>query len=291
MKLPDFKAHSLFNRLRTQMDARLVDWSEGGLWNSIDIDEILETTGHDISPEELTVSKDGTLEYKGRKVVVYIRDQLVRYKPYKFHVADCKTLMQMKLNNRYDRYVVSNRTDGTFTTNTTQHGRIVEKDIDESLSICWNCMIRLNYNGFTNSNQQTKNMILKSFNLAEFFEKYTSQIKVEPTHTNVTAPANVYAVHWDNISRQFRERKNWQCEECRISLYDKREYLHVHHKDGNKNNNISENLQALCIACHANLPYHDHLLRTSEFIAYMNWWHKYRGPTHGKDPPAQEEAS
>lgn len=281
MKLPDFKVHNEFNSLRTQMNARLVDWSEGGLWNSIDIDEILETTGHDISPEELAVARDGTLEYKGRKVVVYIRDQLVQYRPYKFHVADCKTLTQMKLNNRYDRYVVSNRTDGTFTTNSTEHGRIVEKDVDEKLSICWNCMIRLNYKGFTNSNQQTKNQILNSFNLGEFFEKYPSQIKVEPTHTNVTAPVNVYAANWDVVSRRYKERVIWRCEQCQVSLRDKREFLHVHHIDGNKNNNIRENLQALCIACHASLPYHDHLIRKSEFDAYLNWLHTQRGPTHG----------
>lgn len=281
MRLPDFSQHGLFNRLRSQMNAHLVAWSEGGIWNSIDIDEILVTTGHDIAPEELAVAKDGTLEYEGRKVVVYIRDQLIQYKPYKFHVADCKTLTQMRLNNRYDRYVVSNRTDGTFTINSTEQGRIVEKGVDEKLSICWNCLIRLNYKGFVNCNQQTKNWILKSFTLGEFFEKNTSQIRIEPTHTNVTAPANEYTVNWDNISRRYKERVKWICEECHVSLHDKREYLHVHHKDGNKNNNISENLQALCIACHANLPYHHHIIRKSEYVAYMNWWHEERGSTHG----------
>ena len=281
MRLPDFKQHDLLNQLRLQMNAQLVNWSEGGIWNSIDIDEILETTGHDISPEELAVARDGTLEYEGRKVVVYIRDQLVQYKPYKFHVADCKTLTQMRLNNRYDRYVVSNRTDGTFTINSTEQGRIVEKGVNEKLSICWNCLIRLNYRGFEESNQQTRNWILKSFKLDEFFQKYPSQIKNVPSHTDVTAPVDLYTLNWDNISRRYRESTNWRCEKCQVSLSDKREYLHVHHIDGNKNNNHSENLRALCIACHADLPYHSHLIRKSEFIAYMNWWHKQRGPTHG----------
>ena len=281
MKLPDFKVHDLFNRLRTQMNAQLVDWSEGGLWNSIDIDEILETTGHDISPEELSVANDGTLEYKGRKVVVYIRDQRVQYQPYKFHVADCKMLTEMRDNDRYHRYVVSNRTDGTFTVNSYDRGRIVEKDAQTKLSICKYCLNHLNYNGYANSNEQTRTRIYNSFELDGFFRKYPSQITFEPTHTNVTAPTDEYTVHWEHISRLFKESKNWQCEECHIPLHDKRVYLHVHHKDGNKNNNSRGNLQALCIACHAKLPYHDHLLRTSEFIAYMNWRHKHRGPSHG----------
>lgn len=281
MRLPDFKQHSMFNRLRSQMNAHLVDWSESGIWNSIDIDEILVTTGHDIAPEELAVARDGTLEYEGRKVVVYIRDQLVQYKPYKFHVADCKTLTQMRLNNRYDRYVVSNRTDGTFTINSIEQGRIVEKGVDEILSICWNCLIRLNYKGFESCNQQAKNWILKSFTLDEFFEKYTSQIRIEPTHTNVTAPPNEYTVHWDNISRRFKERANWTCEKCHVSLLDKREYLHVHHRDGHKNNNSSENLQVLCMACHAEFPQHDHLKQQPEYFEFIDWWHKHRGSSHG----------
>ena len=269
MKLPDYTRHELFNRLRRAMNARLVDWSEGGVWNSIDMDEILVTTGHDISPEELSVARDGTLEFKTRKVVVYIREQLVQYKPYKFHIADCKTLTQMRLNNRYDRYVVSNRTDGTFTINSTEQGRIVEKGIDEKLSICWNCLMRLNYKGFANCNQQTKNWIIKSFNLDEFFGKYTSQISIEPTHTNVTAPANEYTANWNIISLGYKERVFWRCEKCQVFLLDNREHLHVHHKDGNKNNNSRRNLQALCIACHAEMPQHHHMKSQPEYHEFI----------------------
>lgn len=282
MRLPDFKQHDSFNQLRSRMNAQLVDWSEGGVWNSIDIDEILETTGHDISPEELTIARDGTLEYKGRKVVVYIRDQRVQYQPYKFHVADCKKLTEMRENDRYYRYVVSNRTDGTFTVNSFDHGRIVEKDTTKKMSICRYCLIHLNYEGYANRNDQTRTRILESFELDDFFQKYPSQINIEPTHTNVTAPADEYTLHWDQISQLFKAGKNWQCEECKVSLYDRRVYLHVHHKDGNKNNNNRENLQALCIACHATVPHHQHLKQQPEFTEYINWRHKnQRGSTHG----------
>ncbi len=281
MNLPDFKVHNLYNRLRTQMNARLVNWSECGPWNSINIDEILETTGHDISPEELSVANDGTLEYKGRKVVVYIRDQRVQYQPYKFHVADCKKLTEMRDNDRYHRYVVSNRTDGTFTVNSYERGQIVKKNTAVKLNICKYCLNHLNYKGYVSSNEQTRTRIYNSFELDEFFGKYTSQITIEPAHTNVTAPADEYTVNWENISRGYRESANWRCEQCQVSLRDKREYLHVHHIDGNKNNNIRENLQALCVACHASRPYHDHLIRKSEFDAYLNWLHTQRGPTHG----------
>lgn len=281
MRLPDFIQHDSFNLLRRRMNAQLVDWSESGVWNSIDIDEILVTTGHDISPEELTVARDGTLEYKGRKVVVYIRDQRIQYQPYKFHVADCKKLTEMRENDRYHRYVVSNRTNGTFTVNSYDQVRIVEKDTTKKMSICRYCLIRLDYNGYANRNDQTRTRILESFELDHFFKKYPSQIRFVPTHTNVTAPADDYTVNWDSISRRYRESKHWRCEKCHVSLHENREFLHVHHRDGNKNNNYSENLQALCIACHANLPYHQHLVHESEFTEFMNWWHKHRGSSHG----------
>ena len=282
MKLPDFNQHDLFNQLRSQMNAHLVSWSEGGIWNSIDIDEILETTGHDISPEELTISTDGTLEYKGRKVVVYIRDQRVQYQPYKFHAADCQKLTEMRHNDRYHRYVVSNRTDGSFIVNSYDRGRIVEKDVTKKLSICRYCLICLNYDGYANQNDQTRTRILGSFVLDEFFRKHPSQIRFEPKHSSVTAPADEYTLHWEHISRLFRESKNWQCEDCHVSLRDKPVYLHVHHRDGNKNNNSRVNLQALCIACHATIPHHQHLKQQSEYTEYIDWRHKnQRGLTYG----------
>ena len=106
MKLPDFSKYVRLNQLRQQMGAELISWNSGGDWDPIDIDGLLVTTGIDIPPDEIEYAPDGTLEYEGRKVVVYIRDQYVldSYKLVdpdelvdpeqlcKFHVADCPTL-------------------------------------------------------------------------------------------------------------------------------------------------------------------------------------------------------
>ena len=67
--------------------------------------------------------------YKGRRVILYIRDQ-VQYgdKPgeYKFHLVDCATLKAKRNQNRYGKYVVSTSTSGKFKVNRIINNRSAE---------------------------------------------------------------------------------------------------------------------------------------------------------------------
>ena len=84
-----------------------------------DIFKILVTTGQEINLEDLE-SFDNLLSYKGRQVLLYIPDQgnridnvlLNSQNGTKFHVADCKTLQEMKSKKRFDRYIVTNNLSG-----------------------------------------------------------------------------------------------------------------------------------------------------------------------------------
>ena len=83
MKLPDFIKATHLNQLRGKMNAKLIDLSTVK-WNSFDSDELLIKLNsvegiivEDIS--EISFAEDGTFEYKGQKVLVYIRDQ--KYNP------------------------------------------------------------------------------------------------------------------------------------------------------------------------------------------------------------------
>ena len=60
---------------------------------------------------------------------------------------------------------------------------------------------------------------------------------------------------WEKISREFRESHNYTCEECGITIEDPfdRQFIQVHHKNGDKTDNNPKNLKCLCINCHANV--------------------------------------
>ena len=278
MKLPDFSENNGLNVLRQQMGAELISWRSGGDWDPIDIE--LDGDGKEIRPEEIEYNPDGTLGYKGRKVVVYIRDQdqyvLDSYESIdpehlrKFHVANCPTLSKMKKQGRYDRYVVATRRDGKFTVNFLNGGKLMKKGVECRLYVCKHCLKTLNYQNYRNSRRTQQDEIRESFDLNEFFEAYDSQITREPTNTDITAPVNKYSSDWEQISRQYREKVEWECEECSANLKEKKELLHVHHINFQKSDDREENLRALCLCCHAEMPQHQHMKSLPEYNQYCS---------------------
>ena len=67
-----------------------------------------------------------------------------------------------------------------------------------------------------------------------------------------------YSDNWKEVSRSIREKFNWTCTECGINMNDKRNGLHVHHIDRDKQNNNESNLQVLCALCHRHVGGRDH---------------------------------
>lgn len=59
-----------------------------------------------------------------------------------------------------------------------------------------------------------------------------------------------YTQDWMAISRRTRESVDWFCEECNRDCSNEKSKLHVHHRDGDKQNNSPDNLQVLCLKCH-----------------------------------------
>lgn len=69
-----------------------------------------------------------------------------------------------------------------------------------------------------------------------------------------------YTKDWETISRTYKEAHNYTCEGCglRITNLFNRQYIHVHHIDGNKLNNKETNLRCLCLRCHASIDERHH---------------------------------
>ena len=271
MKLSNLPWRNQFKRLRDDMGARPIAWKSKGNWEPIFIDERLSATGIDISLDEIEFADDGTFEFAGRKVIVYIRDQNVTYRDgYRFHVADCEKIQEMRSKDRFQRkYVVATRLDGKFVVNLLSGRKLIKKDDVRSLSICKYCLSRLNYSNYEEMPYASRDRIWKDFDLEGFFDKYHSHIMRDPTHTDRSAPLNNYTQNWDRVSQRCREQAGWKCLKCQDYLGEdsKKRFLHVHHINGLKYNNSDDNLQVLCIMCHADID--DQLKHSPDYAKYQ----------------------
>ncbi|WFD09022.1 HNH endonuclease signature motif containing protein [Tepidibacter hydrothermalis] len=268
MRLVDFYKFRLFKKIRDEMgipEGYKAKFQSRLSFKKIDIGKI-ETEliergrGLDVSIENIGTGEDDTFEYKGKKVVVYIRDQYSYNSQYKFHVSWCKTICEMRDNGKLNRYVVSRRKDGTFFVNIIDKNshRIIQENKISELKVCKHCLGELDYNGYSYAIRNEKNKIYEEFAIDEFLKKYDTKFKQLPRYTDVTAPLNEYPKKWSKISMDYRSYKNWICEDCGNDFSTNKKMLDVHHIDGNKYNVEYSNLKALCKECHGNQYKHGH---------------------------------
>jgi hypothetical protein len=262
MKLPDFTIFKPLNDLRKLMGAaELGEFATAINPHHLTIQELdrLSRSGIDIPLEEIDFLKDGTLAYKDRRVVLYIRD-VFHYRSEdkvdlpRFHISSCSTLNEMKRQRRFERYVVATREDGIFEININV-GQNFKKS-EERLKICQNCLERIRWEGFSrNFLTPQKRQIVEKFMLSDFFKAYGKSIEPpQPTHTDKTAPLNEYVINWSQISQRIKSERGNRCEKCGNT-----NNLHVHHINGIRYDNLSSNLKVLCATCHAEEPYHSHM--------------------------------
>ncbi len=124
MKLPNFIDSESFNLLRRKINAPLSFYKLKislpppkfrQLKPITPAPVILPAQGLDVSVGEITVHSDGTLLYKGRRVLIHIRDVTNigggRVHEPRFHVSNCRTLVEMKSSGRFERYVAADDED------------------------------------------------------------------------------------------------------------------------------------------------------------------------------------
>ncbi len=197
--LPRFDTDPAFARLRKLMGAiRLGSFSPPPVppleplpqdYVSAEEETNLSSKGLDVEEGDVRLLKDGTLAYKNRRVVLYIRQPNSAYADGldideswraprralgtsddsgpRFHIANCRTLEKMRQSGRGDRYVVSIRDDGQFEM-VTAGGSVSIR----SLRVCKNCLERLDWQGFVRVSGYDRDRRVDNFSLSEFFKAY-----------------------------------------------------------------------------------------------------------------------
>jgi hypothetical protein len=272
MKLPDFFKSSPLNDLKRRMGLATDTYGSylGDQERLTAAEQVLLESGEgiEVSFDQIRVLSDKTLAYKNSRVLLYIRDVNIyggrkrnEWLP-RYHLSHCSTLKEMTAEGRFDRYVVAAETEGEFELNMLSGGSRLRNE-RHRLPVCQNCLDGLAFQGFSlRQSKQARTEYVRSFTPASFFKVYPRSLHArKPRYTSATAPINTYTDDFSKISRRIREQVDWRCEGCRHSFAAEgfRRFLHVHHRNGNKRDNSPENLEVLCIICHAEQPRHGHL--------------------------------
>ncbi len=201
-----------------------------------------------------TIFSEAGIFYQGRRVILYIRDQAQYFEQetnYKFHVTGCATLKGMYTQKRYDKYVLSENTSGIFKINVIIDNKI--QSIEKKLHVCKHCLRALNWKGYKTVSPARQREIYEAFSLEEFFKVMNGDnqknFAIIPKFTAETAPPNIYPANWTIISKMLRTEAGYTCSNCGKKISDTKN-LHVHHRNGIKNDCSRSNLEVLCADCH-----------------------------------------
>ena len=157
------------------------DWTASVVLDPIDI-QLSE--GKEVQLEDLDVV-NGLLSVEGRQVLLFIPDQhapvdVVQAFPEKgkrFHVADCKTLQDMRARGRFQRYLATNKLDGMFLiTGADSAGRY--REVESELRVCMNCLEVVNYRDYAHkSHGGERRSVWREFEIAEFFNTFSTSFR------------------------------------------------------------------------------------------------------------------
>ena len=231
--------------------------------------ETIEISGITITPSDKNFRvENNELYFKNTKVLLYIRDQAMYGQPedilknyksgYKFHLSWCKTLQSMFNSGKYEKYVVSTRQDEVLLVRAIgSNNKVYESE--QKLHVCRYCLSTLNYKGYRYATKAQKDKIYNEFSLKEFFNVQNSDYSFHdmPKHYEYSAKTNIYPDNWEHVSELHRKICHYRCERCGKDCSHDHSLLHVHHKNGNKQDIRQSNLIALCLECH--ISEHPHM--------------------------------
>jgi hypothetical protein len=280
MRLPDFHANKSLILLKEKMGIPPNVYGTGTGYvvrETLSNDErerLASGDGVDTSWNDLDILQNGTITFKGTRVLIYIRDVHVlggHETERRYHLATCRTIELMQRANRITRYVVAQRPDGIFKINITSQG--YTRTEMRRLSVCQNCLSMLNFDGFKDLPGPSRPQFVSGFTPDRFFALYPQSPHTKvPFYGEDGAPPNDYTRDFPEISHALRQQLNWECQDCRrdFSSTVLRRFLQVHHRNAGRWDNSPENLEVLCVGCHAGRPMHSHIKRLPIYNEYKS---------------------
>lgn len=259
--LPPFEMEVVEHIVHEEPDPKEVEFNRELKTRSIQVDKF----DFQIKPNELLEDSDG------RKMSAYIRDQShINYGPpitteYRYHLCTCQTIQTMKKNGRENRYLKTKRDDGFFEVY-DKNTKPPRKAMILEMSLCSHCIEIL----------KNKGIYSYPFNLKKYFEENDTYILKTIRRIETVTKVQTYTPNQEDLSRAYKEKVRFQCQECNVNCSDKSSLLHLHHINGDPSDNSRSNLQVLCVACHARKPFHAHMLKNNTYKKHIELIKKMR---------------
>lgn len=175
-----------------------------------------------------------------QQVFLYKRNyRLLEHGKPRFHIRKCQTIQSFIDSGNFRAEYRRANTEKVWVCDMDDDNK--DKLID-NLPLCQKCArIALGV---------SKNMHSSDF--VELLHE-TSEASDNDTRRDLEVDILGYSRDWESISSSYRDSHNNTCEECGIHIEDPFDshFMHVHHINGNRSDNRTQNLRCLCIRCHS----------------------------------------
>ena len=171
------------------------------------------------------------------------------------HLVECKTIIKKRRFGKYNvQYHWIRRSDGKFPARFIIDNKEYPK-AEYELCVCKDCLGDLKIK----DKCDWYNFDFGKYLNGEYIDSKKPKLRMPKNNPSMASSSGNYTSDWKRISDETKERRNFTCEECGVYCEAYRHLLHVHHKDGQRQNNRPTNLEVLCLDCHSKQPEHGHM--------------------------------